>query len=112
MIRTAEGDFISTQLREEDILGGLDAIVTEVERARRHGFGAGELARAKEKLFNTYERRYNERDNTASNSYANQYLNHFLEGESIPSIEVVFDLVQELLPEITLEEVNKIGRTG
>ncbi len=55
---------------------------------------------------NLYARLYNERDNTASRSYADEYLRHYLTGEAIPSIELVFGLVQELLPQITLEEVN------
>jgi zinc protease len=39
-----------------------------------------------------------------------EYIRNFLEGEPIPGIEYEFQLFKRFMPEITLEEVNKIGK--
>ncbi|MFL6674591.1 MAG: M16 family metallopeptidase [Massilia sp.] len=84
----------------------IDALVQENERARRYGFTAGELERVKKNLMRTYERAYNERDKTDSAAYAAEYLRHFLEQEAIPGIEAEYRYVTELVPGITLDEMN------
>lgn len=106
LVRPVDAAVISASVQEEKALVAAEAIVTEIERARRHGFTETELARGRDKLLNLYERLYNERNNTASRSYADEYIDHYFTGEGIPSIEVVYNLVQEILPGITLDEVN------
>lgn len=107
LVRPVTVDVISARLDENKVLEGVQAIATEVERVRRHGFTDGELARAKQQILAFYTRLYNERENTQSASYASEYLNHFLEGEAIPSIGDTYALVQQLLDGITLEQVNE-----
>jgi len=85
----------------------IDALVQENERARRFGFSAPELERGKKGMMRNYERAYNERDKTDSASYASEYLRNFLEQESIPGIENEYDYVRELLPGISLDEINR-----
>jgi zinc protease len=88
----------------------IDALVQENERARRHGFSATELERAKKGLMRTYERAYNERDKSNSASYAAEYIRNFLHDEPIPGIEAEYRYVQELVPGITLDELNTYAR--
>jgi zinc protease len=92
------------------ITRGLEGLLTEAERVRRHGFTATELARARDELRRAYERAHAERDKTPSAAYAGEYTRHFLEGEPIPGIEVEYRLVQALLPGITLAEVDSAAR--
>src|SRR5690606_35319680 len=84
----------------------LDAIVTEAERVRRHGFTQAELDRQKRETLRAYERAFNERNNTNSSAYADEYVSNFLQDEAIPGIEFEYQLVQGLLPGITLEQLN------
>ncbi|RJG16621.1 M16 family metallopeptidase [Massilia cavernae] len=88
----------------------IDALVQENERARLFGFSAAELDRAKKNLMRFYERAYNERDKTDSASYVAEYVRNFLEQESIPGIANEYRYVQELVPGITLEEINRYTR--
>ena len=88
----------------------IDALMQENARARQFGFSAAELDRARKNMMRTYERAYKERDKTDSSSYVGEYVRNFLEKESIPGIENEFRYVQELLPAITLEEVNRYAR--
>ncbi len=106
LVRPADAAVISAQLEEAKALEGTEAVVTEIERARRFGFTEGELARARQKLLNLYERLYNERNNTDSSDYADEYIDNYFTDEAIPSIELTYEIVQEQLPLITLDEVN------
>jgi len=88
----------------------INALVQENERARQFGFTASELERAKRSLLRNVERDYNERDKSDSRMYASEYLRNFLEGEAIPGIENEYRYASQLLPGITLDEVNAAVR--
>jgi zinc protease len=93
-----------------DVNKALSALVEEVERAKRHGFTAAELDRAKKSMQANFERAYNNRDKTESDAYIDEYVRNFLEQEPIPGIEKEFDYLKALLPGITLEEVNAVSK--
>ena len=86
------------------------AVVQESERARQFGFNAGEFGRAKKNLVREFERAYMERDKSESSNFASELMRHFLLKEPIPGIEREYVYVNELLPEITLAEVNRIAQ--
>lgn len=88
----------------------IEALVQETARARAHGFTAHELERMKKNMMRSFERAYNERDKTDSASYVAEYMRNFLEAESIPGIEAEYRLVQQLVPGITLDELNAYAR--
>lgn len=84
----------------------INALVAEDERARQFGFTASELDRAKKGMLRTYENMYQERDKSDSAGYAAEYIRNFLEGESIPGVVAEYQYAQQLIPGITLDEVN------
>lgn len=88
----------------------LTALVQENERARQHGFGEQELERAKKNLMRTYEQAWNERAKSDSGTYAAEYIRNFLQDEAIPGIETEYRYVQQLVPGITLDEMNAYAR--
>ena len=110
LARTKEAISRSATVPEQGTARGLDALLTELERAGRHGFAGTELDRAKATLLRRFERRYEERDKFASAGFASEYAAHFLEGEASPGIEVELPLVRDLLPGIGLDEVNALSR--
>ena len=89
---------------------GLAAAATESERIRRHGFTETELARAREEFIRAYERAFAEREKTSSGSLIGEYVSNFLEGVPAPGIAKESELAKELIPRITLAEVNEAGR--
>ncbi|MBO6574123.1 MAG: insulinase family protein [Rhodothermales bacterium] len=97
-------------VRDGDVIPGLEALLTEVERVRRHGFTATELDRAKVNLMRFWEQVYAERDRRPSTAYAAEAVMHFLGGAAIPGVAVNYELNGRLLPGITLEEVNAVAR--
>lgn len=93
---------------EDKQLEALRTLAIENERARKFGFTQSELDRAKNETLAYYEKAYNDRDKNNSSTYLGRYQGNFLEGDAIPSIEYSFNLTKELMPSITLEDVNKL----
>ena len=110
LIRTKDVFSIGAAVAETGVERGLDVILTEAERASRHGFTATEFEREKARLLRFYETAYAERAKSESASYADEYVRNFLEHESIPGIAYEYQLVKELLPGITEQEVEAVAR--
>lgn len=89
---------------------GMEAVITEAERAARHGFTETELERAKLDLLRATERVYTDRDNQPSARFAGEYVQHFLTGDPIPGIPFEYEVAQALLPGIGVDEVNAVAR--
>jgi zinc protease len=104
--RTKSFYTLAAFVKEDGVARGLDALMTEVERARRHGFTAGELERAKAELLRQAEQGAAEKDKTESRRFARAYQTHFLRGTPYTGPEQRLALAQELLPAITLAEVD------
>lgn len=96
----------AAMLGKGGVAPAIDALVQEDERARQFGFTASELERAKRTLLRNYERMYNERDKSDSSAYVAEMVRSFLEQEAIPGIEHEYRIANELVPGITLDEVN------
>ncbi|MDL2357490.1 MAG: insulinase family protein [Pseudomonadota bacterium] len=86
------------------------ALVQENARARQFGFSAAELERSKKNLMRSFENAYSERDKTDSAAYVGEYVRNFLEHEEIPGIENEYQYARELIPGISLAEVNRYAR--
>jgi zinc protease len=89
-------------------LRGLQTLLEENERVRRFGFKESELKRAKKSILSSLERAYKDRDKTESNRIVGVYVRHFLTGNPIPSIDWRFDIHKQILPSITLKDVNGV----
>ncbi|PHV36681.1 pitrilysin family protein [Janthinobacterium sp. BJB304] len=85
----------------------VDALVQEDERARRFGFSQDELDRARKDMLRNYERAYSERDKSDSAGFVAEYSRNFLEQEAIPGIANELLYAKELLPQVTLQEINE-----
>jgi len=108
--RGYEGFSASASVGTGDISKGLNALVEEVERAKRYGFTANELERSRKNILAQYERAYNDRDKTESDNYVEEYVEHFLESAPSPGIEKEYEYVKAILPTITIEEVNAVSK--
>lgn len=91
---------------EGEVLGGLEAIAIEIQRVRQHGFTNGELGRARDAELRGYQDYYDERDTTHSRTHADELVRVFLTGESMPGITKEWELAQEYLGSVTVDDVN------
>ena len=88
----------------------INAITSENERARQFGFSQAELDRSKKMMQRNYESQYNERDKSESGNVVAEYIRNFLTGEPIPGIANEYSYVVDLLPGISLDEVNQYAK--
>lgn len=102
-----ESYFAIAAVGKAGVVPAIEALIVENERARKFGFAAAELDRAKKSFFRGMEQQYNEREKTESADHADEYLRNFLSDEPIPGIENEFAYYKKFLDGITLEEVNQ-----
>jgi zinc protease len=88
----------------------IDALVSEINRAKQFGFLQTELDRLKASMLNNAEKAFNERDKSESGEFVDEYLRNFLEGEAIPGIEHYYKFLQKVLPGISLNEINTTAK--
>ena len=94
--------------QENNIEGGIGALVTEIERARKFGFTASEYSRARAEYLRNIESAYNERDKVKNEPYALEYVRHFLDNEPIPGIENEYTIMNQIAPNIPVEAINQL----
>ena len=87
-----------------------DALIAETERARKFGFLAAELERTKANLLNEAEQAFKEKDKTQSSALVSNYVNNYLEGSPIPGAENRYKFLKQVLPGITLNEINESAK--
>jgi len=108
--RTAEAFTLGAGVKDGGIERGLEALLTEARRVDQFGFLQSELDRARKDLLRGFERAHAERDKTPSASFVDEYMGNYLRGEAIPGIEYEYQLTKELIPSVTLTDVNQLAR--
>ncbi|MCZ2157530.1 MAG: insulinase family protein [Bryobacterales bacterium] len=109
LVRAGQTYVASAVAKEGHELDALASLLTEVARVREHGFTASELERQKAELLRSYERMYEERNNSNSAGFAAELVRNFLEGEPAPGIPAEYELANQLVPGITLEQVDAVA---
>lgn len=85
--------------------------LSELERIKRYGFSQPELELVKAEMGNIVENTYAKRKNQYSRSYVDSYSNHFLVNEPAPDTEEECRFTQDVLKNVTLDEVNRMLQT-
>jgi len=86
---------------------GIKDLLSEIFRAKQHGFKEGEFKRAKKQIKTQIETSFNNRETTHSNAFASEYYRNFMFGETIPGIAVEKEITEKYLNEISLDELSK-----
>jgi zinc protease len=97
------------QTGNADNLKGLEAFEIELARVKKYGFTQPELDRIKETMLNSIEQQLKEQNKTESVNYAEEYIRNFLTKEPIPGIKKENEYYKELLPKISLADVNAVA---
>ena len=86
-------------------------MLTQLEKMRRYGFTNAELDRVKKETLAAYEKSYNERNTMRNIMYAQEYIRHYLSDEPIPGIAWEYEMVQQLLPVLSVDMLNQIAQS-
>lgn len=90
---------------------GLLSMIVENERVARHGFTQGELDRIKLSILNNAERAFKEMEKAESRAIVGRYVNHYLTGRFAEGEAWRYEFYKQILPQITLAEVNALAKT-
>lgn len=109
--RSTNAFILGAGVKDGGIEQGAEALLTEAKRVDQFGFLPTELQRAKDDMLRGYEREYTERDKTESGTFVGEYVNNYLSGTAMPGIEYEYPLIQQLMPTITIADVNALAQS-
>lgn len=109
--RNYDALIISADARLNEESAALEAIFREAERARRFGFTAGELERAKARMITNSENNFKQKDKIDNDTYAEWIQNYFLTGEPLTSADFDYEFLKKVIGGITVEEINNKFRS-
>ena len=93
--------------KEGKDMEALQAIYREARRAREFGFTATEYARAQADYLSALEKQYTNRDKRKNAEFGNAYRDHYLSNEPIPPLDVLYQLMQQIAPNIPVAAINQ-----
>ncbi len=108
-VKSAEASMLNAMVKDGDIEKGLTALYAESERVVRFGFTASEFDRQKITLLRGLEQALAEMDKRPSGQLAAEYIRAVTQGEPIPGLAFEVALTRQLVPTITLAEVNGLA---
>ena len=93
-------------VKGDDVAGTLRALLTEVARIERHGISASELERARKKMAREYEQMAETEATADARQFAEEMTRNFLTRELIVGSAVEKQLTLELLPTVTVADID------
>ena len=86
-----------------------EALLTEIERIRRHGFTASEFERAQNEMLRLAERKYANRNDRLNGDFINVYKSNFTYNNPMPDAETEWMTDSLLIMNIGLDAVNRLA---
>jgi zinc protease len=102
---------LSAGVKDNGIETGLEALLIEAKRVKRFGFTKTELDRRKLEMLRGLEQADQERDKTESSIFADEATDYFLDENPMPGISAEYSLAQQLLPTVSIDEINLLTGT-
>jgi zinc protease len=99
---------VSVTSKPAEIQPALQSVWLELRRMQEQGFAPGELERVKKSYLQRMADAFKEKEKTASEALTKNYLQHFLTGDMVPGIAKEYELTKEMLPDISLAEINDL----
>ncbi|UCF65022.1 MAG: insulinase family protein [bacterium] len=110
-VRSSEIYLLNAVVEDNEIPRGFKALVLEAKRVKKFGFTETEMERNKISTLRMMKQALDERDKTESQLFADEYIRHFLQEEPIPGIENEYAMFSELMPGISLEDINALANS-
>ena len=94
--------------KEGKDMEALQVLYREAKRVREFGFTATEYERAKADYLSGLEKRYTNRDKRKNDEFGNAYRDHYLTNEPIPPLDVLYQTMQQIAPNIPVQAINQM----
>ena len=99
------------QARAGKVDAALDSLFTEVLRVEQHGVTQSELDRARAILTRFYDQIEAEDATSDSRNFTEEFTRNFFEGEFMIGRKAESALARQILPTVTLAEMNELGKS-
>ena len=106
--KTMGAYFLSVSYKENNWSQAFGEAIKMLYSAKEHGFTDAEIERAKKRYLKSYENQYNEREKMNNSAFVGSYKNSFTSGNSFPSIETYYEVINKYLPEYPNELINAV----
>lgn len=90
----------------KNVKASIDAAIEELLNVAKFGFTEKDIQMMKAAYLSAYRNAFNERYKTPSADYTNDLVNNFMKGTPLMGITNEYNYVRELLPTITLKDVD------
>ncbi len=97
-------------VQEGSAVEAYETLLRENYRVLQHGFNVTELERQKDEMMNAIEKQVKEQDKTESARLASRLVYHDLRETPIPSPEQQYQLYDQMLGTISVDEVNALAK--
>ncbi|HTR49467.1 MAG TPA: insulinase family protein [Kofleriaceae bacterium] len=109
--RTSDLFLRDAQAKEGHVAETLGLLYREINRVEKFGFLASELDRARRDVISRAENEAKEWAKTPDPEICDEVTRHFFEHEQMPGRNVELQYARELVPTITLDELNHLAHT-
>ena len=110
IIPTLDATAFTAMTQDGKLAEGFEALYTEMEKIRRHGFTQSEFERAQENLMRQVERTYANRNDRTNEQFVNIYLENYRKNEPMPDAETEWKLDSMLIKMLNVETVNAFAK--
>ena len=110
IIPTLNATAFTAMTQDGKLAEGFEALYTEMEKIRRHGFTQSEFERAQENLMRQVERTYANRNDRTNEQFVNIYLENYRKNEPMPDAETEWKLDSMLNKMLNVETVNAFAK--
>ena len=98
---------IQAYVNDKGAEAALNAVLTEVKRAKDFGFTQSEFERARDEYLSLLEKAYNNRTSDKNDVYAQRYIRNFIQASPVAPIEYEYEKMKAVIPMLPLEAVNQ-----
>jgi zinc protease len=109
-VRTRDVTQAFASVKGNGFAASLEAMLQEMERVTRFGFTQSELDRTRVNIQRNLERGVAEADKAVNAGFAQAYTASFLNDGASPSVQTIQRIASQVLPGITVDEVNRAAR--
>ena len=110
IIPTLNATAFTAMTQDGKLAEGFEALYTEMEKIRRHGFTQSEFERAQENLMRQVKRHYANRNDRTNEQFVNIYLENYRKNEPMPDAETEWKLDSMLIKMLNVETVNAFAK--
>lgn len=105
-------DALSIDVMPKDMsqtANALKAAYLVVRQASEFGFTPTEYNRFKQNQLSSLDKEWEARDKRGNSTFYSQALDYFLDNEPMPSLDFKYQLMKQIVPALSLEEINKVS---